>query len=109
MPEYHVKIFSFDEKVLVNFLLCHRKSGQRCLSSKVMVMSSIRKPKVIKILGNDQREYKYLVKGGEDLRLDQRIQQLFDVMNQVLAQDATCRERKLHLKTYEVGMVKHKV
>ena len=65
-------------------------------------MSSIRKPKAIKILGNDQREYKYLVKGGEDLRLDQRIQQLFDVMNQVFANDVTCRERKLQLKTYEV-------
>ena len=65
-------------------------------------MSSIRKPKAITILGNDQREYKYLVKGGEDLRLDQRIQQLFDVMNQVFAHDVTCRERKLQLKTYEV-------
>ena len=65
-------------------------------------MSSIRKPKAIKILGNDQREYKYLVKGGEDLRLDQRIQQLFDVMNQVFTHDVTCRERKLQLKTYEV-------
>ena len=39
-------------------------------------MSSIRAPKRITILGNDEREYKFLVKGGEDLRLDQRIEQV---------------------------------
>ena len=27
-------------------------------------------------MGNDEREYKFLVKGGEDLRLDQRIEQV---------------------------------
>ena len=48
-----------------------------------MVMSSLRRPKRISILGNDQKEYKYLVKGGEDLRLDQRVEQLFAIMNQV--------------------------
>eukprot|EP00731_Ephydatia_muelleri_P036867 Em0341g4a len=55
LPEYHVKIAGFDEKVLV--------------------MSSIRKPKRITIRGDDEKEYKFLVKGGEDLRLDQRIEQ----------------------------------
>ena len=65
-------------------------------------MSSIRKPKRLTILGNDQKEYKYLVKGGEDLRLDQRVEQLFGVMNQVFARDPVCRQRKLRLRTYEV-------
>ncbi|CAB4045005.1 DNA-dependent kinase catalytic subunit-like, partial [Paramuricea clavata] len=56
LPEYHVKIAGFDEKVLK--------------------LSSLRAPKRVTILGNDEREYKFLVKGGEDLRLDQRIQQV---------------------------------
>ena len=34
-------------------------------------MSSIRKPKRITIRGDDEKEYKFLVKGGEDLRLNQ--------------------------------------
>ena len=43
---------------------------------QVLVLSSLRKPKRIKIRGNDEKEYAFLVKGGEDLRLDQRIEQV---------------------------------
>ena len=65
-------------------------------------MSSIRKPKKVVIRGNDAREYPFLVKGGEDLRQDQRIEQLFGEMNHVFAADATCRQRHLALRTYQV-------
>ena len=68
----------------------------------VQVMSSLRKPKAITALGNDQKEYKMLVKTGEDLRLDQRVQDLFAIMNDVLAGDAVCRRRGLRLDTYAV-------
>ena len=43
---------------------------------KVLVLGSIRKPKKITILGDNHAEYMFLVKGGEDLRLDQRIEQV---------------------------------
>ncbi|XP_040210104.1 DNA-dependent protein kinase catalytic subunit [Rana temporaria] len=82
LPEYHVKISGFDERV--------------------KVMSSIRKPKRIVIRGNDERDYPFLVKGGEDLRQDQRIEQLFDVMNIILSQDAACSQRYMQIKTYQV-------
>ncbi|KAK3580733.1 hypothetical protein CHS0354_005741 [Potamilus streckersoni] len=82
LPEYHVKVAGFDQRV--------------------MVMSSLRKPKRITILGNDEKEYRYLVKGGEDLRLDQRVEQLFFIMNQVFNNDPACRNRKLKLRTYQV-------
>ncbi|KAG1019202.1 hypothetical protein G6F26_010314 [Rhizopus arrhizus] len=59
-PEFHAKVASIDGRILV--------------------MSSIRKPKRIRIYGTDEREYLFLVKGGEDLRLDQRIEQLFKVI-----------------------------
>ena len=39
-------------------------------------MSSIRKPKRLTIRGDDEEEYMFLVKGGEDLRMDQRIEQV---------------------------------
>lgn len=65
-------------------------------------MSSIRKPKRITIRGNDEKDYMFLVKGGEDLRQDQRIEQLFAIMNDVMMQDATCRQQKYHLRTYQV-------
>uniref|UniRef100_A0A8C3K0S4 DNA-dependent protein kinase catalytic subunit n=1 Tax=Calidris pygmaea TaxID=425635 RepID=A0A8C3K0S4_9CHAR len=68
LPEYHAKISGFDERI--------------------SVMESLRKPKRITIRGSDEQEYPFLVKGGEDLRQDQRIEQLFDVMNIILSQDA---------------------
>ncbi|XP_077126580.1 DNA-dependent protein kinase catalytic subunit [Ranitomeya variabilis] len=82
LPEYHIKICGFDERV--------------------KVMSSIRKPRKIIIRGNDERDYPFLVKGGEDLRQDQRIEQLFDIMNIILSQDAACKQRYMQLKTYQV-------
>ncbi|XP_066575742.1 DNA-dependent protein kinase catalytic subunit isoform X2 [Amia ocellicauda] len=82
LPEYHAKITGFDERV--------------------KVMTSIRKPKRLIIRGNDEREYPFLVKGGEDLRQDQRIEQLFGVMNIILSHDAACSQRNLALRTYQV-------
>ena len=65
-------------------------------------MSSIRKPKRITIHGDDEKDYMFLVKGGEDLRLDQRIEQLYCLMNEVLDEDTACSQRGLHLRTYQV-------
>src|SRR5690606_37350937 len=56
----------------------------------ILIMGSLRRPKRITIHGNDEKEYRFLVKGGEDLRQDQRIQQLFSVMNDILRNDAAC-------------------
>ncbi|XP_048223408.1 DNA-dependent protein kinase catalytic subunit [Perognathus longimembris pacificus] len=82
LPEYHVRISGFDERV--------------------SVMASLRKPKRLVVRGHDAREHPLLVKGGEDLRQDQRVQQLCQVMNGVLARDAACSQRSLRLHTYRV-------
>ncbi|XP_049981118.1 DNA-dependent protein kinase catalytic subunit [Alexandromys fortis] len=82
LPEYHVRISGFDERV--------------------KVMASLRRPKRIVIRGHDEKEYPFLVKGGEDLRQDQRIEQLFEVMNAILAQNAACSQRNMQLRTYRV-------
>ncbi|KAG7524628.1 DNA-dependent protein kinase catalytic subunit [Solea senegalensis] len=82
LPEYHAKITGFDERV--------------------KVMTSIRRPKRLIIRGDDERDHPFLVKGGEDLRQDQRIEQLFSVMNILLSHDAACTRRGLQLRTYQV-------
>uniref|UniRef100_A0A3Q2PZS8 DNA-dependent protein kinase catalytic subunit n=1 Tax=Fundulus heteroclitus TaxID=8078 RepID=A0A3Q2PZS8_FUNHE len=82
LPEYHAKITGFDERV--------------------KVMSSMRRPKRLVIRGDDERDHPFLVKGGEDLRQDQRIEQLFAVMNIVLSHDTSCTRRGLQLRTYQV-------
>lgn len=88
-PEFHIRISSFD--------------------STLLVMSSLRKPKRIKIHGNDEKDYLFLVKGGEDLRLDQRVQQLFSVMNQTFVSDPACAKRGLQVHTYQVVPMTSKV
>ncbi|XP_068603907.1 DNA-dependent protein kinase catalytic subunit [Brachionichthys hirsutus] len=82
MPEYHAKITGFDERV--------------------KVMASIRRPKRLIIRGDDERDHPFLVKGGEDLRQDQRIEQLLTVMNILLSHDTACTYRGLQLRTYQV-------
>ncbi|GFQ67398.1 DNA-dependent protein kinase catalytic subunit [Trichonephila clavata] len=82
LPEYHVKVAGFDEKV--------------------MALTSLTLPRRITIRGNDEKEYKILVKSGEDLRQDARIQQLFSVMNDIYANDIHCSQRHISLRTYKV-------
>lgn len=67
-----------------------------------MVLNSVTVPRRITIRGNDEKEYKILVKTGEDLRQDDRIQQLFSVMNKIYEKDIPCAQRHLMLKTYRV-------
>lgn len=65
-------------------------------------MTSLRRPVKITVVGNDGCSYGFLVKAGEDLRQDERIQQLFGVMNEVLSEDPRCTALKLHINTYQV-------
>lgn len=83
MPQYHAKIIKFE--------------------STVKVMQSIRKPIRITMIGNDAKDYHFLVKFGEDLRQDQRLQQLFTIMNKTLYINAACRQRQLLIDTYQAS------
>ncbi|CAK8685319.1 unnamed protein product [Clavelina lepadiformis] len=87
--EYHKTIVGFDERV--------------------KVMSSLRKPCCITIRGSDEKDYPFLVKGGEDLRQDQRIETIFKSINDILKAHADCWKRGLTIKTYQVVPVNSKV
>ena len=67
-----------------------------------LVLGSIRRPKKITIHGSNEKDYHLLIKGGEDLRLDQRVQQLFGIMNRIFAEDPSCENRDLNLKIFKV-------
>lgn len=69
-------------------------------------MSSLRSPVKLTILGNDAKEYSYLVKFGEDLRQDQRIEQLFDLMNDIFRSDYESSLNHLSIVTYRVRNTK---
>ncbi|VEN60084.1 unnamed protein product [Callosobruchus maculatus] len=82
LPQYHVKISGF--------------------SPEVTVMSSNKKPIKITILGMDTKEYPFLIKFGEDIRQDQRIEQLFGLMNHIFSVDMICSNRRFEIMTYQV-------
>ena len=47
----------------------------------VTVMGSLQRPKKVQVRGSDGREYNCLLKGREDLHLDERIMQLLRTVN----------------------------
>lgn len=64
---------------------------------QLLIMASKQMPKRLVILGSDEREHWFLVKGGEDVRLDERVEQLFGIINS-MAPDAA----GLRVRTYSV-------
>ncbi len=83
--EHHIKIVGFDEKLLV--------------------LHSLRLPKRLTIRGHDENDYRFLVKGGEDIRQDQRIEALFSIMNDLYDNDPNCNQSNsahIAVRTYKV-------
>ena len=72
------------------------------VTPQVLVLSSLERPVRLTLRGDDAREYHYLIKAGDDLRTDQRVQQLFHLMNGVLAAEPAAAARRLALTTYKV-------
>ena len=59
----------------------------------VHVITSKQRPKKIILKGNDGKDYVFLLKGHEDLRQDERVMQLFGLVNALLARE---RQTKMH-------------
>lgn len=65
-------------------------------------MKSLRKPKRLNIFGSNEKQYYFLIKGVEDVRLDQRIENLFNLMNSIFEQDPKCSKNQISLATYDI-------
>uniref|UniRef100_A0A663LT06 non-specific serine/threonine protein kinase n=1 Tax=Athene cunicularia TaxID=194338 RepID=A0A663LT06_ATHCN len=59
-------------------------------------------PKIIDCVGSDGKERRQLVKGRDDLRQDAVMQQVFQMCNTLLQQNAETRKRKLTIRRYKV-------
>jgi FKBP12-rapamycin complex-associated protein len=83
------------------------KPGSRdiCISGfspSVHVISSKQRPRRMSVLGSDGTQYQFLLKGHEDLRQDERVMQLFGLINICLHQDRITSERGLSIVRYSV-------
>ena len=90
------------------------RAGQRVVRiaefvSSIHVMGSKQKPRRMRIKGNDGRMYQFLLKGHEDLRQDERVMQLFGLINQLFRRDRDMNKRDDYIEQYGVIPLSHKV
>jgi ataxia telangiectasia mutated family protein len=64
--------------------------------------SGISRPKIVDCLGTDGKMYRQLVKGGDDMRQDAVMEQVFDFVNTTFMQNDETRRRNLRIRTYKV-------
>eukprot|EP01096_Ripella_sp_DP13-Kostka_P012090 TRINITY_DN4984_c0_g1_i1.p1 TRINITY_DN4984_c0_g1~~TRINITY_DN4984_c0_g1_i1.p1 ORF type:complete len:529 (+),score=216.58 TRINITY_DN4984_c0_g1_i1:599-2185(+) len=66
------------------------------------VFLSKQRPRRMSIVGNDGNTYTFLLKGHEDLRQDERVMQLFGLVNTLLAHDSETSRSHLGITRYAV-------
>jgi FKBP12-rapamycin complex-associated protein len=71
-------------------------------ATKLTVISSKQRPRRLSLKGSDGRDYQYVLKGHEDLRQDERVMQLFSLVNTLLSVDTNSFKRRLHIQRYPV-------
>jgi len=74
----------------------------KAFGDKIDVMASLMSPVVIRIIGSDGNQYKFLCKPKDDLRKDSRMMDFNTVINRLLAKDGDARRRNLYIRTFSV-------
>ncbi|KAK9058046.1 hypothetical protein SSX86_022886 [Deinandra increscens subsp. villosa] len=69
---------------------------------QLVVITSKQRPRKLTIHGNDGEDYAFLLKGHEDLRQDERVMQLFGLVNTLLENSRKTSEKDLSIQRYEV-------
>ncbi|CAM8904260.1 unnamed protein product [Rhodiola kirilowii] len=71
-------------------------------SPQLVIITSKQRPRKLTILGSDGEEYAFLLKGHEDLRQDERVMQLFGLVNTLLVNSRRTAEKDLSIQRYSV-------
>lgn len=71
-------------------------------ASQLVVITSKQRPRKLTIHGSDGEEYAFLLKGHEDLRQDERVMQLFGLVNTLLENSRNTAEKDLRIQRYAV-------
>lgn len=66
----------------------------------LLTLASKQRPRRITVFGSDEKKYMLLVKSGEDVRLDQRIEEIFDIMNKILKESSECSKKQLKIHRF---------
>lgn len=72
------------------------------IQSSLQVITSKQRPRKLCIRGSNGKDYMFLLKGHEDLRQDERVMQLFGLVNTLLLNDPDTFRRNLTIQRYAV-------
>ncbi|ELU01654.1 hypothetical protein CAPTEDRAFT_155489 [Capitella teleta] len=72
------------------------------IQSSLQVITSKQRPRKLSIYGSNGHEYQFLLKGHEDLRQDERVMQLFGLVNSFLLSHPETFRRNLAIQRYSV-------
>ncbi|GFN76929.1 mechanistic target of rapamycin (serine/threonine kinase) [Plakobranchus ocellatus] len=70
------------------------------VQSSLQVITSKQRPRKLSIFGSDGEEYQFLLKGHEDLRQDERVMQLFGLVNSLLRNNPDTFRRNLTITRF---------
>ncbi|XP_045451535.1 serine/threonine-protein kinase Tor-like [Melitaea cinxia] len=72
------------------------------IDTHLQVIKSKQRPRRLTIQGSDGKQYMFLLKGHEDLRQDERVMQLFGLVNTLLQADPSTNRHDLAIQRYAV-------
>ncbi|XP_052743299.1 serine/threonine-protein kinase Tor [Bicyclus anynana] len=72
------------------------------INTHLQVIKSKQRPRRLTIQGSDGKQYMFLLKGHEDLRQDERVMQLFGLVNTLLQADTNTYRHDLAIQRYAV-------
>ncbi len=78
-----------------------------CPTRSIHVITSKQRPRKILLRGGDGKDYEFLLKGHEDLRQDERVMQLFGLVNALLARDRRTNNHDLNIQRYCITPLSH--
>ena len=74
----------------------------RTFAPTMSVISSKQRPRKLTMHGSDGTQHAFLLKGHEDLRQDERVMQLFGLVNTLLSTDRDTQRKDLAIQRYSV-------
>nr|AWV66626.1 serine/threonine-protein kinase mTOR [Brachionus rotundiformis] len=74
----------------------------RAFNANIQVITSKQRPRKISMFGSNGCEYVFLLKGHEDLRQDERVMQIFGLVNNLLLKNSETARRDLAIQRYSV-------
>ncbi|KAH3745267.1 protein kinase [Pelomyxa schiedti] len=88
------------------------KSNQPVIEIKefvptLAVFQTKQHPRQLTMIGSDSKQYKFLLKGHEDMRQDERVMQLFVLVNNMLASNRDTSKSHMSIRTFAVVPLSH--